>query len=202
MSAAAILQRSAYAPDARVAFQGERGAYGDLAIQRIWGSQAQRVEQPDFASVVRAVAAGDADYAVLPVHNVITGPVTWARAVLAGTSLTVEGHVEIAVRHCVLGVPGARLEGIRRVLSHMVALGQCTRFIAERRLIAVPHYDTAGAARDVALGARASDAAIASEECAERYGLVVLERDVSDRSDNATRFVVLSRPRERGLLRA
>jgi prephenate dehydratase len=181
----------------RVAFQGERGAYGDLAIDRLWGPQAQRFSHRDFIGVVHAVSSGSADFGVLPVHNVIMGPIAGARAALAGAEVVVEGHVDIPVRHCVLGIPGTRIEEVRRVYSHVAALGQCTRLIAEHRFVAVPHYDTAGAARYVARRGDRTEGAIASEECAERYGLSVLLRAVSDLEENRTRFVVVARgPRQ------
>ena len=181
----------------RVAFQGERGAYGDLAIDRLWGPHAQRFSHRDFIGVVDAVSTGSADFGVLPVHNVIMGPIAGARAALAGAAVVVEGHVDIHVQHCVLGIPGTHIDEVRRVYSHMAALGQCTRLIAERRLVAVPHYDTAGAARHVARRGDRTEGAIASEECAKRYGLSVLLRGVSDLEENRTRFVVVARrPRQ------
>lgn len=152
----------------------------------------ERVSRDDFPGVVHAVTSGAADYAVLPIHNSITGVVPLAREALAGSCLTVARHIEVPIRHCVLGVPGSALGELRSVFSHSVALGQCTRFIAERRLVAHPLYDTAGAARYIATRGRRSEGAIASEECAGRYGLTVLARAVSDREDNVTRFAVLS----------
>jgi prephenate dehydratase len=177
----------------RVAFQGERGAWGDLAIERVWGERAERVARRDFEGVVHAVTTGQADFAVLPMHNAIVGTVTGARDIVMRCGLELHAQIRVPVRHCLLGVPGATLEGVRQVLSQSVALGQCTRFIAERRLLAIPHYDTAGAAREVALRAKRSIAAIASEACARRYGLIVLARGLCDQADNITRFAVLGR---------
>lgn len=176
-----------------VAFQGERGAYADLAIARVWGSRVRHLGCRDFESVVAALVAGDARYGVLPVRNAIIGKIPGVAEALAKASLTVHQHVEVPVVHCLLALPGATLTGLRSVYSHPAALGQCQRFFAERPwLTAVTCYDTAGAARDVAARRQFSEGAIAGEPCAARYGLRVLVREVGDRHDNSTEFAVLA----------
>ena len=176
-----------------VAFQGERGAYADLAIERVWGARVRHLTCPDFDSVVSALLSGDACYGVLPVRNAIIGDIPGVAEAMARASLTVQLHVVVPVVHCLLAAPGATLEGLRCVLSHPAALGQCRAFFADRPwLTAVPSYDTAGAARAVAARNQPWDGAIASEQCAARYGLQVLAREVGDRTGNNTQFAVLT----------
>jgi prephenate dehydratase len=114
--------------------------------------------------------------------------------VLAEPGLLVVGEVIRPIRHFLLGVPGSSLDGLRRVISHPVALAQCGNFLSKHpdlEVLAV--YDTAGAAREVAEGGDSKVAAIAAHAAAERYGLDVLANDLQDRSDNQTRFVVIRR---------
>ena len=104
------------------------------------------------------------------------------------------GEVVRPIRHFLLGVPGASIAGLRRVLSHPVALAQCTRFLlAHPGIEAVAVHDTAGAAREVAERGDASVAAIAASGAADRYRLDRIAADLHDRHDNQTRFLVLRR---------
>jgi prephenate dehydratase len=114
--------------------------------------------------------------------------------VLAEGGLTIVGEIVIAIRLFLLGVPGAREDQLRRILSHPVALAQCTRYLrAHPRAEAVAVHDTAGAAQEVARVGDREVAAISPRGAAERYGLAVLASDLQDRSDNQTRFYVVCR---------
>jgi prephenate dehydratase len=177
-----------------VAFQGERGAYGDLAIEARWGSGALRVRCWDFEGVASVVSRGGADFGILPLHNAIIGEIPGTREVIDAASLLVHDEITVPVRHCLLGIHGATLQSLRDVFSHPAALEQCTSFfLAHASLHAREGYDTAGSAREVAARRRPWEGAIASEACAARYGLRVIAPDIGDREDNATRFAIVSR---------
>ncbi|MGQ0562170.1 MAG: prephenate dehydratase domain-containing protein [Gemmatimonadota bacterium] len=178
----------------RVAFQGEPGAYSEEAALLCCGRDALLVPQHSFVDVVNAVLAGGATQGILPVENSIIGPVTAATAVLAAPRLSISSELTLPILHCLLGVRGATIESVTRVFSHPAALGQCARFFETHpQLEAVTWYDTAGAAKHVASLADSTLAAIASRRAAERYGLDVLSDDIQDRTDNWTRFVVVTR---------
>ncbi len=114
--------------------------------------------------------------------------------VLMEPGLSVVGEVIRPIRHFLLGLPGSTLDGLRKVLSHPVALAQCGGFLSRHpELEAVAVYDTAGAAREVSEEGDPTLAAVASAQAAERYGLEVLAGDLQDRSDNQTRFLVIRR---------
>lgn len=184
----------------RVAFQGELGAYGDEAIMLRWRGSAAATPRNSFEEVVAAVASGTADYGVLPVWNTIVGDIAVGNAALRlalapDFGLSLAGDIVVAVRHHLLAPPGVALSDIESVASHPVALAQCGQFLARRpRLRPRPVYDTAGAARQLAMDRTPRAAAIAGRRAAELYGLAVVAADVQDVPDNATRFVVLERP--------
>ncbi len=90
---------------------------------------------------------------------------------------------------------GARIADLKRVLSHPIALAQCERTLKGLKLNVVEHFDTAGAARDVAEAGDPTQAAIAPVGAAEVYGLSILRNDLQDSSDNRTRFVLLGADR-------
>lgn len=179
-----------------VAFQGERGAYGHLAIEALWGRRAWLRPCATVADVVAALERGDAGHAVLPVHNEIIGEIPGVRAAIEAAGLAVLGHVRQVVRHALLGHREAVLADVTDVFSHPAALAQCRAFLARHaRMTPRPWHDTAGAARDVARRARRHEAAIADAGCAVRYGLQLLAAHVGDREDNATWFAVVQRGR-------
>jgi len=175
-----------------VAFQGELGAFSEEAVRAWFGAEVEPLPCREFRQVGEAVRSGRVSAGVLPVENSLAGTVQPAYDVLAEPGLEVVGEVIRPIRHFLLAVPGATLEGLRRVISHPVALAQCGNFLSGHPGIeAVAVYDTAGAAREVAEGGDPSVAAIASHRAAERYGLEVLAEDLQDRSDNQTRFLVI-----------
>ena len=175
-----------------VAYQGEPGAFSEAALLRLLTDGIVPTPRYSFREVVESVASGSADLGLLPVENSLAGTVSLAWDALADASLEVLAETVHPIRLFVLGTPGATLAGVRRVLSHPVALAQCTRFLRDHPTIeAIAVHDTAGAARMVAEGGRTDAAAVAGPEAGSRYGLETLECDVQDRADNRTRFLLV-----------
>ncbi|MEP6832513.1 MAG: prephenate dehydratase domain-containing protein [Gemmatimonas sp.] len=178
----------------RVSFQGAPGAFSELAIRGIWPNGAVPVPQPTFEDAVQCALSGNADFAVIPVENVIAGPVKPALDVLERSRhrFTQCGEFRLNVQMCFMALAGAQIADLRVVLSHPMALAQCNHFFATHHwLTPVVHNDTASAAAEVARGELLNAAALASETAAEQYGLEILARDVQDIRDNWTRFVVV-----------
>jgi prephenate dehydratase len=185
----------------RVGYQGEPGAYSDLAVHDYFGPSGEGVPFRTFPDVLSALRQGQVDRAMIPVENAIAGPVRVALDALAevGDALAVLTEHRLTIVLCLLGVPGSTLAAVRTVRSHPVALAQCRIFLARHPwLDAVGHDDTAGAAREVAERGDRTIGAIASAMAAERYGLEVLAREVQDLPINRTRFQVLQRANDHG----
>ena len=180
----------------RVAFQGELGAFSELAVRMRWPDEVSLVPCRTFDDTVQALLSGNAEFAVIPVENAIAGVVVAARAALdaVGEELQYLGELLVPVHLCVMAPLGATLDGLRDVFSHQMALAQCQRFLLQHAwLTSHVHDDTAGAARDVAAIADLTHGAIAAEAAATRYGLEILARDIQDVSNNWTRFVVVQK---------
>ena len=199
-----------------VAYQGEPGAYSEMAIAREWRGTATAVAAPTFADTIGLLGRGRVDYAVIPVWNSTIGEIQGTSTLLAhhASRLETVSELTVPVVHCLLGLPGTSLTTIRYVGSHPAALAQCQRLFATREMLqpCVAH-DTAGAARELAsLGRRVrleaalasmpwfspyapveptSLAVIAGSSVAQLYGLVVITEGVQDNPANATRFVVV-----------
>lgn len=185
----------------RVAFQGEWGAFGEEAVIRLYGDEAEPVPYPQFPDVFRAVASGQVDRGVVPVENSIAGTVNEVYDLLRQFDLFVQGEQVVPVELCLMALPGQTLADIRRVYSHPKALEQCERFLRELGVEAIALYDTAGSARLIREQGWRGVAAVASRRAAERYGLEILAAGIQDVSDNYTRFVALGRepaPRQPG----
>jgi prephenate dehydratase len=179
---------------ARIAFQGELGAFSEEAIRNI-DPRAAPVPCREFIDVAQAVESGDADAGVLPIENTLAGSVVGSYdALSACASLCVVAETVVEIHHCVMAPRGAALNELATVESHPVALAQCTRWLrAHPSIVVRAAYDTAGAARDVADRGDARAAAIAARGAAARYDLEILAANVEDRSDNQTRFLLVAR---------
>jgi prephenate dehydratase/chorismate mutase len=175
-----------------VAFQGEHGAYGEVASRRLM-PQGAYIPCMEFIDVFRGVAESYFDLGVVPVENSLEGAVTQVNDLLTTTDLKVIGEVKVPVNHCLLASQETSLNEIRVVYSHPQALAQCNRFLLERRIEPRPYYDTAGAAKMLARENPRASGAIASALCAELYDLNILSQGIEDGASNHTRFLLLSR---------
>ncbi len=175
----------------RIACQGPAGSYGHLAARALYPA-AKIVAVADVFGVVRAVSRGSADFGIVPVENSIVGRVIDGERAIAGHDVVAVTEIELPVRHCLLALPGADPLRLRSVESHPAALAQCARYIVARGLAARSAASTAGAAKAISNDRNFSCAAIAGEEAAEMYGLMIIERDIADLPDNRTRFLVVA----------
>ena len=175
----------------RAAFAGDAGSWSAAAARRLF-PDAESVAAPSFAAACDLVTDGRADAAVLPLANTTGGPVDTVYHLLE-RNLRIVRSADLAVRHCLAGVPGATLAGVRTVSSHPQALAQCSRSIREGGWAAEPAENTAFAAAEAARRADPSFAAICSPAAARGHGLAILREDVCDTGVNATRFVAVSR---------
>jgi prephenate dehydratase len=182
----------AIARSARIAFQGEPGAFSQIAARKLLGDQAHTVACPTFESLFDSIAEGRADLILAPLENTLAGPVLRCYDLLYQGSLVMIGEVVLRVSHCVIGCPGASLEGVRRIQSHPVALAQCERFFAAHPAIAkAVAEDTAGSVRQIMELGDPAIAAIASDFAARQYGAQILVSAVEDDPNNFTRFALL-----------
>ena len=175
----------------RVAYQGEPGAYSERAVGTAF-PDAEPLPCETVRLVFSRVTSGEAAFGVVPLENSQAGSVNETYDLLLNTSLlAMVGEVLVRVDHALLGIPGARLEEVRRAHSHWQALAQCEEFLASLRIEPVPVHDTAGAARMIAEAGNPEDAAVASVEAGARVGLAVLAERIQTEKENLTKFSVI-----------
>jgi len=180
----------------RIAFQGRRGAYSDLACRNAFPGWAT-VPCDTFATAIEVVHDGGAELGMLACENSLAGRVPDIHALLPEAGLHIIGEHFQRVEHCLIGTPDATIADLRRLHTHPVAMGQVRRLIRELGLTPVIQSDTAGAAALVAEWGRREEAAVASELAAELYGLKILRRNCEDAAHNTTRFYIASREPQR-----
>ena len=176
----------------RVAFQGEPGAYANIAAREAI-PHAQYVPCPTFEHAVDAVRRGEADLCIIPVENSLMGRIADIHHLLPDAGLHIVGEHFLRIQHQLLGIKGATLAGLKSVYSQGPALEQCLKIIRDMKLQAKTWHDTAGSAKHIAELKDPTVAAIASKMAGELYGLDVLKADVEDAHHNHTRFLIMSR---------
>src|SRR5829696_7118603 len=182
----------------RVAIQGTHGSFSEAAARRRWP---ELITLPcrEARDVVAAVREGRADAGCLPIENSLIGSVTTTYDLLQEAfgdgTLRLTHEILHPVHHTIMSLPGATLSGIRRVLSHPVALGQCRIWLSEHLPDAelVSAWDTAGSAEIVAQEQNPSLAAIAARPAADVHCLVPLAERIEDDPTNQTRFLTFTR---------
>ncbi len=124
------------AGNARIAFQGEPGAFSQIAARKLLGDAVATVACPTFESHFSAIDEGRADLLLAPLEKTLAGPVLRCYDLPYQSSLRMIGEVVLRISHCVIGCPGSSIEGLRRIQSHPVALAQCEEFFAAHPAIA------------------------------------------------------------------
>jgi prephenate dehydratase len=150
-----------------------------------------------FEEVFLALAAGEVDYAVVPIENTLAGSVHENYDHLLKFRLPIIAEGRVRIIHNLIAHPRAKLSSIHRAISHPVALGQCLRFFEQNpRIRSESFYDTAGSVKRVMEQSDLTTAAIASRAAAEYYGAKILKRSIEDDIENYTRFFLLA-PKQR-----
>jgi prephenate dehydratase len=177
-----------------VAFQGERGAYSEIAARTFFGEGIELRPCLTFDLVFQTVEERVAPYAVIPIENSLAGSIHQNYDLLLKHRLQIIGELNVRIVHHLIANPRATLTTIRRIFSHPQALMQCQRNLAKlKRVEIVPTYDTAGSVKKIKQEKIFDGAAIASELAAKIYGMKILKRQVEDNPENYTRFLVLSK---------
>lgn len=185
----------------RYGYLGPPGTFTEEALLSLPDARAgEPIAYATVPEVVSAVEAGDVDAGVVPIENSIEGSVNVTLDTLAFDTDVVQiaGEIVRPIRHALLGKPGTRVDDIKGVVSHPHATAQCRGFLARELPDAAIHAanSTAEAAQIVAdRGPIEPWAAIGTVLAAALYGLEVLQSDIEDHPENATRFVLLERAR-------
>ena len=177
----------------RVAFQGELGAYSEMAVYSFFGQDVEVKPCESFDDVFESVKTGDVDFGVVPIENSIEGSVNRTYDLFLEYDLKVCGEIIIRISHCLIAHKGTTIDQIKTVYSHPQALAQCRKFLEQHNLKAISTFDTAGSVKMIKDKNMVDSAAIASERAAKIYDMTILEKEIEDIKNNSTRFFVLDK---------
>ncbi|MCX6623472.1 MAG: prephenate dehydratase [Acidobacteria bacterium] len=177
------------------AFQGERGAFSEIAARQFAGGEVEVLPCQRFQQLFENLRAGNVDGAVVPIENTLHGSVHENYDHLLNFELPIAGETSVRIVHNLIALPGVKFRDVRRVFSHPVALNQCLRFFEQNPQVEKEtFYDTAGSVKMLAEEKLTDAAAIAAFAAAEIYGAHILRRSIEDDRQNHTRFFLLRRP--------
>ncbi len=184
------------APNTRIVFQGVEGAYSQQAMTEYFGQECDSFHVETWKDAMEAIKNGEADFAVLPIENSTAGIVSENYDLLVEYDNYIVGEQVIQIKHALLGLPETELSDVQCVYSHPQALMQCGGFLYEHAdWEKISLKNTAVAAKKVRDDGNKSHAAIASELTAKLYGLKVLNANISNSQNNATRFIIVTNKR-------
>lgn len=178
----------------KIAIQGVPGSFHHQVALKNFGSNAVILAFNTFEPVAKSVALGEANFGVMAIENSIAGAILPNYDLIDRYELTIRDEFYLPIAHQLMALRGQKIEDIREVRSHPMALLQCKAFFAKH-----PHIqqfddvDTASVAKRIAEEKLTGIAAIASEIAAEIYGLEILARDIQTVKDNFTRFIILQK---------
>lgn len=181
-----------------IVFQGERGAFSELAARQYFGKESRYEARPEFSDVYDAVASGEFDYGILPIENSMAGSIHQNYDLLLKGKLFIVGEIYLKISHYFMTNDKIAPEKITRIYSHPQGFAQCKKFLKDYKhaeLIAVSN--TAAAVKKIKDEGLQDAAAIGSMQAAEDYGMTVLFDHIEDNHNNQTRFIILSKKQEK-----
>jgi prephenate dehydratase len=178
----------------KIAIQGVPGSFHHQVALINFGSDAEILAFNTFEPVAKSVSIGDADFGVMAIENSIAGAILPNYDLIDRYELNIRDEFYLPIAHQFMALPGQKIEDIKEVRSHPMAILQCKTFLAKH-----PHIqqfddvDTASVAKRITEEKLSGIAAIASEIASGIYGLEILARDIQTIKDNFTRFIILQK---------
>ena len=193
---AAVKETSPFFPArAKVACQGVEGAYSLKATEKLFACPEVSFYKT-FDDVFAAIDRGECRYGVLPIENSTAGSVTQIYDLMSNHRFYIVRALRLKVDHCLLVKPGTKKEDIKEIVSHQQALSQCAGYIANLNGVKATAFPNTAKAAEFVKDAGEGYAAIANKDCADIYGLKVLDEDIQDNGNNYTRFICISKTPE------
>ena len=181
----------------KVAIQGELGSFSYEAAERML-PRCTVVPCARSVEVFDRLQRGSVAAAVIPIENSLAGTVAEHADLLVAREVFIQGEFLLRIVHNVIAAPGVKLNALRKVLSHPVALDQCRDFFRHHpRIEAVPFYDTAGSVKHVVAHRLQDAAGIAGRHAAREYSGKILQAGVEDDKRNFTRFFLIRKSTEK-----
>ena len=177
----------------RVAIQGYKGCFHEQAARLFYGNSVVPVECDTFPDLYAAMEKGQADAAVMAIENTVSGGLLHNFDLLRRQGKQVKGEVYIRIGQNLMALPGQKLEEIREVRTHYMAINQTRPWFEEHApwIRLIESEDTAKSAARLAASGEKGVGAVAGELAAQLYGLEILAPGIETHKQNFTRFLIL-----------
>jgi len=177
----------------RVAIQGIRASFHEEAAFKYFGENIHTIECNSFKQTFEVLQNKEADYVVMAIENSIAGSILPNYTLMMSYGFPIVGEVYLPIQLHLLALPGVKLEDVKYVTSHPIAIRQCVDFFDEfPHLQMVESSDTAACAKRIREELLTDTVAIANTLAANLYGLEVLERRIESNKKNFTRFLIIT----------
>ena len=177
-----------------IGYQGIKGSFSEEAMIKYFGENHTTAHYEEFEDVFIALKNNEIDYGILPIENSCTGAITTVYDLLVKYGLYIVGEECIKIDQNLIGIKGAKLEDIKEVYSHSQGFEQSHKFLSNyTNLKLIPFHNTAISAKYISEVNDKSKAAIASLRAAEIYGLDIIEKEINDKDNNHTKFIIVGR---------
>lgn len=177
----------------KVAIQGYAGSFHHIAAQQYEGSAVEILPCDTFRAVARAVERGEVEYGVMAIENSIAGSILPNYNILQRCNVRITGEIYLQIRQNLMVNRGVKLEDIREVESHQMALLQCADYLDAHNWRLVESADTALSAAELQRSGSRTTAAVAGALAAELFDLDIIAADIHTNRNNYTRFLILER---------
>lgn len=177
---------------AAVACQGIKGANSGAVAKKIFPIS-DITYFKNFEGVFSAVEKGLCEFGVLPIENSTAGSVSEVYDLMKKYNFSIVRSARVKIEHCLVSRQGVEIGQIKKVISHPQALSQCAEYLKKLGVETEAVENTAVAAKMVGESDDVTLGALCSSDCAEVYGLKILEKSVQDSAVNSTRFICISK---------
>jgi len=181
----------------KVAIQGVSGAFHEIAAREFFeGEEIEILPCITFKDLFKALADDESLLGIVAIENTIAGSLLQNHNLLKESGCLVVGEHKLRIEHCLVALPGQRIDDIGEVYSHPIALMQCEDFLdSHRHIKAIESEDTALSAKEIADKRILGRAAICSSLAAEKYGLEIIAKGIETNKRNFTRFLIIAEPK-------
>ena len=180
----------------KIAIQGGQASFHHIAANKFFGHDVEIAEEATFEGLCSTIDSGDVDYGLMAIENSIAGTILLNYKLIEEYGLKIVGEYKLRIKQNLMALPGQKVEDLKKVRSHYMALAQCKEFLrleSQKHIEQVEYYDTADAAKLISDTQERGGAAIASEMAAEKYGLEIYAEEIETIKQNYTRFFVLAK---------
>src|SRR5271170_6763556 len=178
----------------RIAIQGIATSFHEVAALTYFAGPVETVECLTFHALCESLEHGKSDFAVMAIENSIAGSILPNYFLLQEYHFSIVGEIYLPIHMHLLALPGVKLNDIKNIESHPMAIRQCSDYLHKLNGIDIRESDdTALSAQKVQQKKLKDTAAIANEHAAKKFGLEIIEKRIETHKKNFTRFLILSR---------